>query len=71
MKFRILRGFMHNGKTCAIDDIVEFSDHEVRRYLEAGKVVPHDETVIENRVDVVQNLDPKPVAKSKKVNNVD
>lgn len=66
MKFRILRGFMHNGATCAIDDIVEFTDQEAKRYLEGGKIVPHDETVIQNRVETVQNPDPKPASSSKK-----
>ena len=61
MKFRVLRGFIHNAVECAAGDIVELLEHEANRYMGYGKVVPHHEevAVVESVADDIQHRDPE------------
>lgn len=71
MKFRILRGFIHNAVECAAGDIVEFAAHEAARYMEYGKIVPHDESeIVTNAVDDLENADPVISNRGRKPKNV-
>lgn len=64
MKFRVLRGFVHNAAECAAGDIVELLEHEANRYMSFGKVVPHhEENIVQNVVEDIEHRDPETPAR--------
>lgn len=71
MKYRIIKSTVANGAIRNIGDIVDVSHSEGKALMAYGKAVPHDEAVIENRVEPVEVRDPKPLVRTstKKVTN--
>lgn len=59
MKYRVIKSTVADGKIRYVGDIVELSDFAGRELMAYGKVIPHDDIVIENRVDPVESRDPK------------
>lgn len=59
MKYRVIRGFIHNGAECVGDSICEFTDAEASRYMSVGKIVPYHEEAVSQPVVEIENRDPK------------
>jgi len=60
MKYRVIKSTVADGKIRYVGDVVELSDYAGKELMAYGKVVPHDDAVIENRVEPVEIRDPKP-----------
>jgi len=60
MKYRVIKSTVANGVVRGVGEILELSEFAGKELMAYGKVVPHDETVIENRVEPVEIRDPKP-----------
>jgi hypothetical protein len=60
MKYRIIKSTVALGVVRSVGDIVDVSHSEGKALMAYGKAVPHDESVIENRVEPVEFREPKP-----------
>lgn len=60
MKYRIIKSTVAGGAIRSVGDIVEVGHSEGKDLMAYGKAVPHDEAVIENRVEPVEFREPKP-----------
>lgn len=60
MKYRIIKSTVASGVIRKVGDIIEVNATEGKALMAYGKAVPHDETVIENRVEPVEFREPKP-----------
>jgi len=60
MKYRIIKSTVAGGAIRSVGDIVEVDYSEGKDLMAYGKAVPHDEAVIENRVEPVEFREPKP-----------
>lgn len=60
MKYRIIKSTVADGAIRKAGDIVDIGPVEGKALMAYGKAVPHDETVIENRVEPVEVREPKP-----------
>lgn len=60
MKYRVIKSTVAAGAIRSVGEILELSDFAGKELMAYGKVVPHDETVIEDRVEPVEIRDPKP-----------
>lgn len=60
MKYRVIKSTVAAGQICSVGAVLELSALEAKELMAYGKVVPHDEVVIENRVEPVEIRDPKP-----------
>lgn len=60
MKYRIIKSTIAGGEFRKVGDIVEVNAVEGKALMAYGKAVPHDEAVIENRVEPVEFREPKP-----------
>lgn len=69
MKYRIIKSTVADGAIRKVGDIVDVSASEGKALMAYGKAVPHDETVIENRVEPVEFRDPKPAPRGRKSTN--
>lgn len=69
MKYRIIKSTVAAGVIRKVGDIVEVRADEGKALMAYGKAVPHDETVIENRVEPVEFREPKPASRGRKSNN--
>jgi len=69
MKYRIIKSTVAGGALCKVGDIVEVRADEGKALMAYGKAVPHDEAVIENRVEPVEVRDPKPLVRTKRTSN--
>ena len=67
MKYRIIKSTVANGLPRNVGDIVEVSETEAKALMGYGKAVPHDEKVIENRIEAVESREP--ASRGKKANN--
>lgn len=67
MKYRVIKSTVAAGQIRSVGAVLELSAFEAKELMAYGKVVPHDETVIENRVDPVEIRDPKP--RGRRTNN--
>jgi hypothetical protein len=60
MKYRIIKSTVAGGALRQVGDIIEANPSEGKSLMAYGKAVPHDEAVIENRVEPVEFREPKP-----------
>ena len=60
MKYRIIKSTVASGVIRKVGDIIEVNATAGKALMAYGKAVPHDETVIENRVEPVEFREPKP-----------
>lgn len=67
MKYRIIKSTVADGSVRSVGDIVELAASEGKALMAYGKAVPHDESVVENRVEPVETREP--VARGKKAGN--
>lgn len=67
MKYRIIKSTVAGGSVRSVGDIVDLNASEGKDLMAYGKAVPHDEAVIENRVEPVETREP--VARGKKAGN--
>ena len=59
MKYRIIKSTVAGGTIRKVGDIIEVNPVEGKALMAYGKAVPHDETVVENRVEPVEFREPK------------
>jgi len=69
MKYRIIKSTVAGGAIRKVGDIIEVSGSEAKDLMAYGKAVPHDETVIENRVEPVEFREPKSAPRGRKSHN--
>lgn len=67
MKYRVIKSTVAAGQVRSVGEVLELSAFEGKELMAYGKVVPHDEVVIENRVEPVEIRDPKP--RGRRTNN--
>ncbi len=67
MKYRVIKSTVAAGQIRSVGEVLELSAFEGKELMAYGKVVPHDEVVIENRVEPVEIRDPKP--RGRRTNN--
>lgn len=67
MKYRVIKSTVAAGQIRSVGAVLELSALEGKELMAYGKVVPHDEVVIENRVEPVEIRDPKP--RGRRTNN--
>jgi hypothetical protein len=60
MKYRIIKSTVASGAIRSVGDIVDVDYSEGKALMAYGKAVPHDESVIENRVEPVEFRETKP-----------
>jgi hypothetical protein len=60
MKYRVIKSTVAAGVIRSVGEVIELSNSEGADLMAYGKVVPHDEVIIENRVELVEIRDPKP-----------
>jgi hypothetical protein len=60
MKYRIIKSTVASGAIRSVGDIVDVDYSEGKALMAYGKAVPHDESVVENRVEPVEFREPKP-----------
>jgi hypothetical protein len=60
MKYRIIKSTVALGVVRSVGDIVDVNHSEGKALMAYGKAVPHDESVIENRVEPVEFRETKP-----------
>lgn len=69
MNYRIIKSTVAAGAFRKVGDIVDLNYSEARTLMGYGKIVPHDETVIEDRVETVEIREPKPRGRPRKVDD--
>lgn len=69
MKYRIIKSTVADGAIRKVGDIIDLSASEGKALMAYGKAVPHDEAVIENRVEPVEFREPKPATRGRKPSN--
>lgn len=69
MKYRIIKSTFADGAIRKIGDIIDVKGSEAKDLMAYGRAVPHDEAVIENRVEPVEFREPKPATRGRKSNN--
>lgn len=69
MKYRIIKSTVADGAIRKVGDIIDLSASEGKALMAYGKAVPHDEAVIENRVEPVESREPKPATRGRKPSN--
>lgn len=67
MKYRVIKSTVAAGQIRSVGEVLELSAFEGKELMAYGKVVPHDEVVIKNRVEPVEIRDPKP--RGRRTNN--
>lgn len=60
MKYRIIKSTVASGAIRSVGDIVDVDYSEGKALMAYGKAVPHDESVVENRVEPIEFREPKP-----------
>lgn len=69
MKYRIIKSTVADGAIRKVGDIVEVRADEGKVLMAYGKAVPHDEAVIQNRVEPVEFREAKPAPRGRKSSN--
>ena len=69
MKYRIIKSTVADGAIRKVGDIVDVRADEGKALMAYGKAVPHDEAVIQNRVEPVEFRETKPAPRGRKSSN--
>lgn len=69
MKYRIIKSTVAGGSIRQVGEIVALSASEGKELMAYGKALPHDEAMIENRVEPVEFREPKPRGRGRKADD--
>ena len=69
MKYKVTKGCVIGGKPCKAGDVVDITDaQELKILMGIGRVLPHDEPVIEDRaIGLAEDTKPRKRGRPKKV----
>lgn len=69
MKYKVLKSCRIHNQSCPAGEVIELNDSEAKELMAMGRIMPHDDPVVENRAVDLDDSDDKPVkrAKAKKV----
>lgn len=66
MKYEVIKACIIKGKSCQVGEIVDLEGDIVKGLMGIGRILPHDESKVENRSVGLEDSEEKPKRRTRK-----